>query len=247
VFLREGLFPLVVTRDDRARYIESLEAADEGGLFFLVGLFSEFQKRAFKRAIARAADIKPVTSVRDALDVTRDMLVSVGRIIRPEYFVAKQIADRIYDDTLRVHDETIAKLSADIAQINREFQFSRTTIGEGALHELQRLAVESNRAEGQLGYEPNTTDYLQSSVINLTASGTTSRITVVLTSVGVTFKGVIAVLANFQIESGTIVSLFDEIFWIDYREPVDEVQKRYAKWLDDVMIKGLAEWRRTLV
>jgi Fic family protein len=247
VFIRGGFFPLVVTRDDRAKYIELLELADEGDLPNLVGLFSQLQKRALRRAIARAMDTKPVKSRQEALDLTRDMLVNVGKAIRPEYYVAKQSADRIYDATLRVHDDTIAKLSADLARINREFQFSRSTIGEGALHQLQSQAVEANRAEGKLGYEPNTTDYFESSVINLTTSGITSRITVILTSVGVTFKGVIAVLASFQTETGPIVSLFEEIFWIKYREPVEEVQKRYAKWLDDVMIRGLAEWRRTLV
>jgi len=34
---------------------------------------------------------------------------------------------------------------------------------------------------------------------------------------------------------------------ITYQEKASEAQERYSKWLDDVLIRGLAEWRRTLV
>ena len=59
VFIRAGLFPLVVTRDDRTLYIERLEVADAGDLSPLVDLFAQLQKRALTKAIARAAGSSP--------------------------------------------------------------------------------------------------------------------------------------------------------------------------------------------
>ena len=47
VFIQSGWFPLVLTRDDRAVYIEASEAADRGNLSSLVNLFAKTQKQAF--------------------------------------------------------------------------------------------------------------------------------------------------------------------------------------------------------
>jgi len=44
VFLRAGWFPLVVNRDERVEYIESLEKADQGDFASLVNLFAMIQK-----------------------------------------------------------------------------------------------------------------------------------------------------------------------------------------------------------
>jgi hypothetical protein len=48
VFVQADWFPLVVTRDDRAPYIEALETADRNGLGDLVRLFAARQKKALR-------------------------------------------------------------------------------------------------------------------------------------------------------------------------------------------------------
>ena len=50
VFLREGWFPLVVHRDQRAEYIDALEAADTGNLSPLVDMFAATQRTTFVNA-----------------------------------------------------------------------------------------------------------------------------------------------------------------------------------------------------
>ena len=52
VLIKDGLFPLVVTRDDRRDYIDSLEAADAGDLQPLVDLIAQLQIRWFRKASA---------------------------------------------------------------------------------------------------------------------------------------------------------------------------------------------------
>ena len=46
---------------------------------------------------------------------------------------------------------------------------------------------------------------------------------------------------------GSSRPLLDDIFRITYEEPLAEAEKRFAKWLDDSLIRGFAEWRRTLL
>ncbi len=45
IFIRQGLFPVVITRHDRQEYINASEAADTGNLTALVKLFSRMQEK----------------------------------------------------------------------------------------------------------------------------------------------------------------------------------------------------------
>jgi hypothetical protein len=56
-FIKAGWFPLVVTRDDRVRYIEALEGADRGNLTSLVELFSSLERKAFVNALGIAREV----------------------------------------------------------------------------------------------------------------------------------------------------------------------------------------------
>ncbi|MSR48253.1 MAG: Fic family protein [Planctomycetes bacterium] len=57
VFLRAHGFPMVVTRDDRAPYIDALRVADRGDLRPLIDLFVTIQRRALLRALSDGADV----------------------------------------------------------------------------------------------------------------------------------------------------------------------------------------------
>ncbi len=51
VFIKAGWFPIVVSRDDRTRYIDALELADEGNLRPLVDVAVNAQRRSLSSAI----------------------------------------------------------------------------------------------------------------------------------------------------------------------------------------------------
>jgi len=51
IFVKAGWFPVVVTRDDRLRYMNALETADQGDLRSLVSFFSEVERRTMFRAM----------------------------------------------------------------------------------------------------------------------------------------------------------------------------------------------------
>ena len=56
ILLKNGLFPLIITRDDRPSYIDALEEADNGDLQPLVRIFVKSQQTQFRKA-SKIADI----------------------------------------------------------------------------------------------------------------------------------------------------------------------------------------------
>ena len=70
VFIREGYFPLLITRDTRAEYIDALGKADNGNLQPLIALFSRIQKGSLVKALSLSEDVirrnRAVENVIDA-------------------------------------------------------------------------------------------------------------------------------------------------------------------------------------
>ena len=52
VLVKDGIFPLVITRDDKPKYLDALEAADDGNLKILVSMIATLQVVQFRKATA---------------------------------------------------------------------------------------------------------------------------------------------------------------------------------------------------
>ena len=238
VFIKAGYFPLVVTRDDREKYIDALERADEGDVVELVGFFARIQKRALTKAVARAVDMKPVRSAEEALAVTRDMLVNVGRIIPTEYLRAKVTASALIQLTSNRFQGAANTLAHEITAVDTKFSFVvGTTVASD-----QRLRASAER----LQYDPNTKVLDQAVVLTFRDGDVGSRILVCFHGVGPAFRGLLVAVGLFE-ASDTVAVISDDLFTISYQEPQDEAMRRFDKWLDRILIEGLAQWRRTLV
>jgi hypothetical protein len=133
----------------------------------------------------------------------------------------------------------IQALTHDIARANSSYRFTAVSIGI-PLAELRVLAE-------KLHYDPNTSDYFQSTVMILAAATTPSRVVVCFQGVGAAFRGLLAVTAYFQVGDGPPLSLSEDIFRISYEDSLQELGPRYEKWIDACLINALAQWRRTLV
>ena len=240
VFIKGGFFPLVVNRDDRTKYIDALESADNGDLLALVRLFSQLQKRALTKAIGRAVDVRPVGSVEEALAATRDMLVNLGRIVPAEYLRAKLLAVDLKNVVLANFSSMTERLTKDISRVNPEFVFLVGTLDEGASNDVRPVAE-------KLKYDPNFSTFHQSAVLSLQVRDVTSRIVVSFHGVGAAFRGLLVAVAYFQIGDETAVPLSEDVFRISYQEAQNQIVPRFEKWLEPGIVEGIAHWRRTLV
>jgi len=239
VFIKRDFFPLVVTRDDREKYIDALESADREDLSQLVRLFARIQKRALTKAISKAVDIRPVQSVEEAISVTRDLLVGIGRIPSAEHLTAKETANVLVAQTGSKFAEVTSKLAEDITRVDPGFAFHTIALSDAPMSELRAVAE-------QLQYDPNTVDYHKSLDLWLRSSGAKSQIVVSFHSVGPAFRGLLVAVAYFQAGDGNPIPLSDDVFRIGYQDNRVEIEQRYLAWLDSCLIRGLAEWRRSL-
>jgi Fic family protein len=239
VLIKDGLYPLVVTRDDREKYIEALEAADNGDLHHLIAMFARIEKRALTGAIGLAADVKPVSSVEEALAATRDMLIDLGRVVRAEYLVAKEIAGILQAATHARLLSFTEQFTRDITRVNSEFQasFGQTLAGD----DLRTVAA-------GFRYDPNTIVYDVAFRLMLQGAGGQSTVTISFHGAGPAFSGLLMAAAWFKGAKGPeLVPLSEDVFRISYNEPRAQAEQRYGKWLDDTLIRALAEWRRSLI
>jgi Fic family protein len=95
IFVKAGLFPAVVKRDEKLSYLDALEAADNGDLRPLVSLLATKQTEAIKQALSlteTAEEVRPTT-----------LLAELGRGIvsqRKERMAAEQQEYRRVTDVL---------------------------------------------------------------------------------------------------------------------------------------------------
>ena len=63
--VKENYLPIVISRDDRERYIETLESADGGDLIPFVDLIVQLEKRTILQALGEPEPAEPVSGVVD--------------------------------------------------------------------------------------------------------------------------------------------------------------------------------------
>src|SRR5579864_7673669 len=123
VFIRSGLFPLIVKREDWARYVEALETADLGDLRTLVALFVEAQRTALIQATEAAYDVSPISSAQEAIAAVRDRLLQRGRLPLKEWLAAKDTANQLLQFAAQRIAQIVQQLTLEIGRAGKGFSF----------------------------------------------------------------------------------------------------------------------------
>ncbi len=239
VFIKARFFPLVVTRDDREKYIDALAAADAGSLQTLIALFAQLQKRALTRAIVRAVDVKPPKTVDEAVEATRDLLVNLGTIVREEWRAVSRCAQSLCDRAMERLENVADSLRTVVWRVDNSFQFDVALLSAAPQRELGEVAK-------QLRYDPNLAVYDRSIAMNLRSKNVAGRMVVSFHGIGSSFRGLLVAAAYFQIDGKEPTALTEDVFRISYEEPCAEIAIRFDPWLDQCIINGLALWRRAV-
>ena len=238
------LFPFLVNRDDYASYVDSLERADEGKLPDFVSLVAgpkAVLSPSLIRAISQASDAKPANSVDEAVRITSEMLVGLGRITPVAWVAAKENAAYLADDFTNSRFREVAEqLDAEIGRSDRGYSFSAATFGDPPRPELRIVA-------DRLKYDINTAYFQKAPLLQLSVKGVENYIAVSFHGIGSAFRGVLVASAYFQTKQEPPVVICNDLFRVSYNEARTDVVNRYKEWLDQVIIRGLAEWRRALV
>lgn len=247
IFLRAGLFPLVIHRDERDEYIDALEIADKGELGSLVQLLSRLQKKAINQVVSLSEtilfDINPLEQViRAAATKLKDKkhlrlgLIATQEMLKDMALTKIKIVMEGLHDKLKAIDEKYAAGWMNADQSSAALN-----------HAVEEIAE-------KLGYYADTRSY-SSFVTMLIFEGRHTQIYISFHAVGRNFSGVMSASA-FAIEvidndeSSSFVSdavpICKEVFQFSANEPIGNIKERFQTWLDDVILMGLDYWQRQL-
>ena len=250
VFIQNGWFPLVITRDIRSNYISALENADRGELNDLVRLFSGNQKRSFRRALSLSDQVEEqATSI--IIDAAIQKIRERRDVRQKAQRTVFDFGDSAANDILQKLQSLCDELSSKLADIDGAYAiFAEKSTPE---HEYWFYRQIVSVAKG-LEYFADTRTYHRWVRLQI-REGKERRTDIIFSvhSLGTTFSGVLAVSSFIEFreqseDSGGIVSdmhtVCDDIFQMSYKSEYASVTTRLNTWCDRSIVVALEEWRR---
>lgn len=242
VLIKAGLFPLVIRRgEEREKYIDTLEAADNGDLLPLVNLLADLQKEFFANASRIAGKIRYETTIGSVIKSAAEKL--------QQRLQQEQDIQEIYENA-RITADNLANLAHEklnhvCKHMQNEFdnqESSKVIFAKKfpGIADLQKdLAMKSGN---KFGYYPNPFAYHE--LMFLSASDG-ALIFINFHGTGQEYCGIIACSVIFMKQKLTAHPA-DNVFLINYKEPEKEVKKRFEEWLEEAIVAAMQLWRDNL-
>jgi Fic family protein len=241
VFLRARWFPLVVNRDDRVEYIESLEKADHGDLAPLVNLFARIQRKAFNQALMLSEQV-----ILEGDPLQQIIAAATERLKDRKKISSEQI-------TLSHHFEEFAKqkLSDQATRLREALRSVDPTYNAFVTRSSEQNAanweVDARSIAHDMGYQADLDTYHAWLELDI-AERHTSQIVVSFHPMGAEFLGLMAISAWIRLPTlvPPVTHLSMAPFQFSLQDDEGQVKQRLDKWLDDVLLVGLDLWRKQL-
>lgn len=253
VLVKEGLFPLVIRRDDRGRYLEALEAADRGDLKPLAELITRLQRDQFLKATKISEELhseEDVQAVLAGLDREARRIATEKREAHRKVFA---LASVIEDD-----------LEGRLNSIAQDVLGSLNQVASGATAFVRRSEEKTDHfyrtqivkiAKEHIDYYANTSEYRSWVSLNMRWSRR-GRLVFAIHGAGKPFNGglICAPFLEFKDyddtddedrqSNSTLVPVDEEGFVFFYNEDRDRLLARFRPWRENVLkvvIKELAQ------
>jgi Fic family protein len=137
VLLRAGSFPFVVRDEERATYINALEAADEGHLLSLIEFMAEKQKDLILKSLSQVEKIgvdRRKGSIREGAEMTNYNPPHDQSLINRTNLII-QAWQESAEDLLGKNKESLAQIPTDKGSLGDEFEF----VAYHSIHKNLRL------------------------------------------------------------------------------------------------------------
>lgn len=258
VFLKVGLFPLVIREKDRIGYIDALESADKGDLEPLVSLFAKRQRDSILSAIGIQQQVQQAKHAEQIINSTL-------QTIRNKLIAKNQKHETLLETAEKIHGMIVARMCSLKNILNEEFK----TIDPEAYGKNNLTAAENDGANNsqsshfyyrqivdiarQFDYYVNLDTY--KSWVKLTIN-TEKKFEIVFSihGYGHISNGIMAV-SSFTAErvrgeeTTDVVNLVPaclDLFQFNYIESQENTLKRFEEWLEASAAIGLATWNKTI-
>ncbi len=255
IFLRAGLFPFVVHRDERDEYLDVLLQADFGDLKTLVQFVSRAQKKAINQAINSAKSV-----LLDGAPLEEIIAAATSRLKkRKESFSIEQ---SIAEPQLKLYAIAEAKLKEVASPLHDQLRsidllyYSKVTeyLSEGDEDAEVEINSSAQFIAKELGYHANFSGFSASLALEI-QTDQSFKMAFSFHQYGDSVDNIMAVSAfipiGYRVENLTFFqvppkSLISDVFQFTDREPLDKVAERFRYWLEDVILNGLNYWREQL-
>ncbi len=254
VFLKAGLFPLVIRDSDRETYLNALEKADDGDIGVLIQLFAKRQKDCILSALNTQQQVEK-----------------------------SQYAETIFNNGLKLLQAKYSKQKEEITKVHNIANALQEVLEKKLQSHAQNfnagLVKSNNQYEAvltQAKYDDNHNYYFRNEIIKIANKHdyyadikhyrswvrliiNTENIFEIIFSIhgfGHSDNGVMAV-SGFTFEKnrseGEIPGVVNtksaqqEIFSFNYLEEKEQVIKRFGEWFEESFIIALAEWQQTIM
>lgn len=253
IFIKANWLPLVVRDLDREAYIAALEKADEGQLRPLVAFFAKLQRKQFIKALGIARDLDTRVQVETLIQGMKQQLAKRRMSLEREWRTASDKAARLQEVAAQRLNEVRALLEEALSGAG-DFEFSvDQEPNEGSRsHWFQKQIVSTAK---RLDYYANMKPY-RSWLRLVMRDGGQANLLISFHCLGYQFQGVLACSATWFLrvptddggyETGGASALSDEVFQINYKEPLAELESRFQDWLEVALDRGLARWKTLAV
>jgi Fic family protein len=252
VLVRAKLFPLVVTRDDKNKYLDALEAADNGDPSPLVALFAALQRAQFRKATALSenilsagADIASVMAgLMKAADKTRQAREHEQRkVFQHAEALESELVSYLETLVPGLHQVLLHISSRGSAFVNRSnsetSHFYRAQIIENAKHHLDYFA--------------DTSSYRSWISLNMVWERR-ARLVFAFHGIGRPFSGSLVCAPFLEFRDSdeddqvqlTVIPVTEEAFVFFYNETLSRTRERFRAWRDKVVAVAIRQLGESL-
>lgn len=253
VLVREGLFPLLVTRDGKADYIESLERADNGDLRPLLALFAKSQRAQFRKATAVAENI---LTEQDDVQTVLDGLAAVAekkgeqreRSLRTVFDHARTLEETLHRRLEQMRPQIVTALQRITP--NAIVYVARSD--HSSSHWYRSQIIENAREH--LNYYVNFREYREWVSLNMYWERR-AKVVFAFHGIGYEFSGslVCSPFLEFKDQDdekhehrASLFPLADEPFVFFYNETQDRAKSRFEDWRESVLLVAINELKENL-
>lgn len=258
VFLKAGLFPLVIRELDREEYITALEHADNGNLHPLVSLFARRQRDAILKAIG----LEQQTQKNNHAD---QIISSALQVLRLKQSQAQLNISKVYDYSNKLFNFASNRFNKIALDLNLDLK-DVTPKNSNSNYQAYSNSADDKSPNKHYFYNQiiniaNHFDYYA----NLESYRSWVRINIITDKVFeyvVSFHGYgskdVGILSASAFtclkvpreeggfEQGKIHPASIDLFQFNYAEAYESTESRFEDWLESSLAIAFAEWKKTL-
>ena len=252
LLIKDGLFPLVVTRDDRRTYLDALEAADDGILKPLIDLITKLQISQFRKASA----------ISDIVLIEEDVQAALGNLLKA---ADKLEADHlealngVFDHATHLENNLKDRLQAIQSSVGDALQRVSgndgkayiTSSGPETDHYFRSQIIEN--AKKNIGYFADTAHYRSWVALNMRWSRR-GQLVFAFHGIGKPFNGSLICSPFLEFKDtdeegqvrAALIPVSDEGFVFFYNENNEKLLDRFNPWREGVIRIALKELAQNL-